>query len=131
MQSGNLGVDDPAFKAKVDKILGEIRALGPDVVESATTYYETNAPSFVSKDGKSTFIAVTMAGKIDDANKNVEDVINIVQSEDGQDGFNVLISGFATANHDFTTAAEKDLAALRVRSRCRSPSSSSFSCSAP
>jgi RND superfamily putative drug exporter len=109
VQSGNLSVDDPAFKAKVDNILSQVRALGPNDVQSATSYYETNDPSFVSKDGKATFIAVTMAGTIDDANKNVEDVIKIVQSEDGQDGFNVLISGFATANHDFTTAAEKDL----------------------
>jgi len=110
VQSESLTVDDAAFKAKVDQILGDIRALGPDVVESATSYYETSAPSFVSADKHSTFIAVTMAGEIDDANTNVEEIINIVDTEDGVNGFGVLISGFATVNHDFTEAAERDLA---------------------
>ena len=107
--SDTLTVNDQAYKDRVGTLLGEIRALGPDIVQSATSYYETNAPSFVSTDQHSTFIAVTMAGKIDDANKNVEDIINMVQAQDGQDGFSLAISGFATANHDFTTAAEKDL----------------------
>jgi RND superfamily putative drug exporter len=107
--SDSMTVDDQAFKDKVGSLLGEIRALGPDVVQSATSYYETNVPSFVSTDKHSTFIAVTMAGDIDDANENVEDIINMVQTQDGQNGFGLAISGYATANHDFTTAAEKDL----------------------
>jgi RND superfamily putative drug exporter len=110
VQSETLTVDDAAFQAKVDQILTDVRALGPEVVESATSFYETDAPAFVSEDRHSTFIAVTMAGEIDDANTNVAEIIDIVKAEDGAEGFGVLISGFATVNHDFTEAAERDLA---------------------
>src|SRR5690606_20605818 len=51
VSSPSLSVDDPAFKAKVDQILGEIRALGPEVGAFSTSYYETNLATFVSQDG--------------------------------------------------------------------------------
>jgi RND superfamily putative drug exporter len=110
VQSETLTVDDPAFQARVESLLGEIRALGPEVVESATSFYETDAPGFVSQDRQTTFIAVTMAGEIDDANTNVAEIVEIVETQDGQEGFGLFISGFATVNHDFTEAAERDLA---------------------
>ena len=109
VHSDNLTVDDAAFKAKFDSIYAEIQALGPDVIQSSTNYYETQAPSMVSQDRHAAMIAITMAGAIDDANENVADVIDIVKAADGQGGFSTYISGFATVNHDFTTAAEHDL----------------------
>jgi uncharacterized membrane protein YdfJ with MMPL/SSD domain len=109
VHSDNLTVDDAAFKAKVESIYAKIQALGPDVIQSSTNYYETQAPTMVSKDRHAAMIAITMAGAIDDANENVADVIDIVKGADGQEGFSTYISGFATVNHDFTTAAEHDL----------------------
>jgi RND superfamily putative drug exporter len=109
VHSDELTVDDPAFQARVEAIQAEIRALGPEVVESSTNYYETQAPTMASPDQHSALIAVTMAGAIDDANTNVEEVIEIVKASDGAEGFSTYISGFATVNHDFTEAAERDL----------------------
>ena len=109
VRSPDLTVNDVAFEAEVSEILDEIRALGPEVVESATSYYETDAPAFVSEDGHTTFIAVTMAGEIDEANENVAEIIDIVKAHDGEEGFALDITGFSTVNHDFTEAAERDL----------------------
>ena len=109
VHSDDLTVDDAAFQARVEEIQGEIRALGPEVVESSTNYYETQATTMVSQDGHSALIAITMAGAIDDANTNVAGIIEIVEGADGADGFATFISGFATVNHDFTEAAERDL----------------------
>jgi RND superfamily putative drug exporter len=109
VQSPDLTVDDADFQAKVEEIQNEIRALGPEIVESSTNYYETEAPAMVSEDRHSALIAVTMAGAIDDANTNVEGVIEIVKEADGDEGFSTYIGGFATVNHDFTEAAERDL----------------------
>ena len=109
VHSDTLTVDDAAFQARVEQIQGEIRALGPEVVEESTNYYETQAPAMVSQDRHSALIAITMAGAIDDANTNVEGIIEIVKGADGTDGFAMYISGFATVNHDFTEAAERDL----------------------
>jgi RND superfamily putative drug exporter len=109
IRSEDLTVDDAAFQAKVEAIQGEIRALGPDIIQDSTNYYETQAPTMVSQDRHAAMISITMAGAVDTANENVADVIDIVQGADGVEGFSTYISGFATVNHDFTTAAEHDL----------------------
>ncbi|HEU0073991.1 MAG TPA: MMPL family transporter [Dehalococcoidia bacterium] len=109
VQSADLTVDDAAFQAKVEAIQVQIRALGPEIIQDSTNFYETEAPAMVSQDRHAALITITMAGAIDDANTNVEEVIKIVQDADGADGFATFISGFATVNHDFTEAAERDL----------------------
>jgi uncharacterized membrane protein YdfJ with MMPL/SSD domain len=111
LRSDNLTVDDPAFRAKAEGVVEEIRALGPESVEAVTNYYETNDEHLVSADRQSTIIPVIMAGnKFDDAGDNVEDVIKIAEgATDPVEGFTGLISGFATVNFDFTKTAEHDL----------------------
>jgi RND superfamily putative drug exporter len=109
VKSDGLTVDDAAFQSKVEAIQAEIRALGPEVIQSSTNFYETQAPAMVSQDRHSAMIVMTMAGAIDDANTNVAEVIEIVQGAAGAEGFSTYISGFATVNHDFTEAAERDL----------------------
>jgi RND superfamily putative drug exporter len=109
IRSEDLTVQDAAFQQKVNDVAGQIRGLGPDIVESATTYYDTQAPTLVSEDGHATMIPVVMAGKLDDANENVTQVIDIVQNAGQDPSFDALITGFSTISHDFNTAAEKDL----------------------
>jgi RND superfamily putative drug exporter len=109
VQSADLTADDAAFQAKVEAIQGQIRALGPEIIQDSTNFYETEAPAMVSQDRHAALITITMAGAIDDANTNVEEVVKIVQDADGTAGFSTFISGFATVNHDFTEAAERDL----------------------
>ena len=109
IRSSNLNVNDPAFKAKMETIQSRVTGLGPEIVESATTYAQTGAAELASADGRTTIIPITMAGDLDEAVLNIEDVINIVHEEHGKDGFEVYISGIATIGNDFNHAAEEDI----------------------
>lgn len=110
IQSDVITADDPGFRNKVEEVVGEIDALGPDVIESVTSYYETGDESLVSADRQSVVIPITMAGnRFDDAGDNIEAVVHIVEEAGEAEGFTGLISGFATVNHDFNETAERDL----------------------
>jgi RND superfamily putative drug exporter len=110
IRSSDLNVDSPAFKAKIDDIYNQVNALGPDVVDSITSYTQSNAPALVSTDKSTTIIPITMTGDLDEAVANIEDIVKIVDAENGQDGFEVFISGQATIGNDFNHAAEEDIA---------------------
>ncbi len=110
IKSDVITVDDPGFAAKVEEVVSGIRALGPEAVESVTSYYETSDENLVSADRQSLLIPVTMAGnRFDDAGDNIEGVIHIVEEANEAEGFTGLISGFATVNNDFNETAERDL----------------------
>ncbi|MGE0056939.1 MAG: MMPL family transporter [Dehalococcoidia bacterium] len=109
VRSSSVNVNDPAFKAKLDNIAAQVSALGPEVVDSVTTYSQSGIPALVSADQKTTIIPITMTGTLDDAVKNVEDIVKIVDAENGRDGFEVYISGQATIGNDFNHAAEQDI----------------------
>ncbi len=101
-------IDDAAFKAYVTDVAAKIQALGPNVVANVATFYQTNDPTAVSRDKHSTLIAVVMAGKMDDALKNVDKLHEAVVATQGQ-GFTVAQTGDASINEMFTKLAEKDL----------------------
>ena len=108
VRSATRTVDDAAFRAYVTDVAAKIQALGPNVVASAATFYQTNDPTAVSKDKHSTLIPVVMAGTIDDALKNVDELHATVVAAQGQ-GFTVAQTGDASINEMFTKLAEKDL----------------------
>ena len=108
VRSATLTVDDAAFEAYVTDVAAKIQALGPNVVASVATFYQTNDPTAVSKDEHSTLIPVVMAGKMDDALKNVDKLHETVVAAQGQ-GFTVAQTGEASINEMFTKLAEKDL----------------------
>ncbi|MGE5229653.1 MAG: MMPL family transporter, partial [Deltaproteobacteria bacterium] len=108
VRSAELTVDDAAFKAYVADVANRIQALGPEVVAGVATYYQTNDPTAVSKDGHSTLIPVVMAGKMDDALENVDKLHETVVAAQGQ-GFTLAQTGDASINEMFTKLAEKDL----------------------
>ena len=108
VRSATLTVDDAAFKAYVTDVAAKIQALGPNVVAGVTTYYQTGDPTAVSKDKRSTLIPVVMAGKMDDALKNVDKLHETVVAAQGQ-GFTVAQTGDASIGEMFTKLAEKDL----------------------
>ena len=110
IKSDVITVDNPEFRHKVEDILGKINALGPEIIASATSFYESGDANLVSADRNATLIPITMAGSIDDANENVAEVVSIVDGADKAEGFQVLVTGYSTIGHDFNTAAEKDLA---------------------
>ena len=107
--SDTLTVDSEAFKAYVQGISSEVTGLGPEVIERSTNFYETNDPTMVSADRRSTLIPLVMAGDIDTATDNIAQVLQIVEDANNRDQFVVHVSGFASVGHDFNEAAEKDL----------------------
>jgi RND superfamily putative drug exporter len=108
VRSTTATVDDAAFKAYVAGLAERIDALGPDVVKSVSTYYQTEDPTAVSKDRHATLIPVVMAGDIDDALENVDELHATVIAAQGQ-GFTVAQTGDASIGEMFTKLAEKDL----------------------
>ncbi|MBM3940963.1 MAG: MMPL family transporter [SAR202 cluster bacterium] len=109
VRSAELTVDDPAFAQRVGQLSAEIAGLGPDVVQTVATFYVFPDPSFVSRDRHTTLIPVIMAGDFGDAGANIAKVIDVVHANDGQGGFDVLITGDATLGHDFQVVSEEDL----------------------
>ncbi|HLF79582.1 MAG TPA: MMPL family transporter [Dehalococcoidia bacterium] len=109
IQSSSRTVDDAAFRSYVQDLKTKITALGPEVVERSTSFYESNDPSLVSADRKSTIVPLVMAGSIDDAADGIEKVLSIVEAENEKGQFQVHVGGFASVGHDFNTQSEKDL----------------------
>jgi RND superfamily putative drug exporter len=56
---GRTTVDDPAYRTAVE---GALAALPKDKIASATTYWTSGAPQFVSKDRTSTYAVLRLAG---------------------------------------------------------------------
>ena len=115
IQSEALTVDDAAFREKVEEVTGELRALGPGVVESGVNYYEAyannpfEALAFVSNDRRGALIALQLTGSIGEALNNVEEIIHVVQEADRQDGFRVLIVGDASSRYEQAELSAMDL----------------------
>ena len=111
IQSQSMTVDDPAFEAFVQRIFGEIDALGPEVIKerTLTNYYLTQDPFLVSEDRGTTIIPFTMEGEFDDATDNIDGIISIVDQAREAPGFKVLITGQATISQDFEELAKDGL----------------------
>jgi RND superfamily putative drug exporter len=101
VRSDRLTVDDPAFEAKVQSLAEHGEALG--VVADAQSYYASDDASLVSKDRHATMVPLVMRSD------EVAPLVALVQSEDGQDGFQVSITGSLTADADFEKLSEEDL----------------------
>ena len=101
VRSDRYTVDDPAFQAKVQTLGERGQALG--VVAEAQSYYASDDQSLVSKDRHATMLPLVMRGD------EVAPLVDLVKSEDGQDGFEVSITGSLTADADFEKLSEEDL----------------------
>ena len=98
-----LTVDDDAFRQRVERLYDDIIAIGPDVIEGGTNYYQSNDPFIVSRDRRTTLIPLVMAGSVDEATDAMESLdegdtglLDMVRAEDASDGFKVLIAGEAS-----------------------------------
>ena len=95
IEADSLTVDRPAFRELVEKITGDLAALGPEVVrlETLTNYYRSGMPSLVSEDRSAAIIPFVMAGDFNAAADNIREVVDTVKASDGTPGFRVLITG--------------------------------------
>jgi putative drug exporter of the RND superfamily len=108
VRSDSKTVGDPAFKAYVARLKGDVDALGPGVVQATVDPYRAG-DRFVSDDRHATLIPVTMAGSLDDADKHIDRVLDRTLRAAHPAGFRVWVAGEATAAKDSNTIAEQDL----------------------
>ena len=101
VRSERYTVDDPAFRAKVLAIGARGEELG--VVADAQSYYASDDESLVSKDRHATMVPLVMRSD------EIVPLTELVKSENGQDGFQVAITGSLTADADFEKLSEEDL----------------------
>ncbi len=101
VRSDRYTVDDPAFKAKVLAL--SKRGEGLAVVAGTHSYYASEDESLVSKDRHATMVPVVTRGE------DVLPLVELAQSENATDGFQVSITGSLTADADFEKLSEEDL----------------------
>ena len=115
VQSTNgLTVDDAEFQSRVGSLFAEISALGPEVIVRGANFQMEGLPpgageGFVSQDRKTTFMSFVMKGSLDDAVDNVEGILEIVRTENGKDGFKVLMVGDASIAFESNELAVSDI----------------------
>jgi putative drug exporter of the RND superfamily len=108
VRSDSTTVTDPQFKAYVQRLKGDLDALRPAVVQQVIDPYQAGN-RLVSHDRHATLIPVTMAGTLDDANSNIDQVLDRTLHAPHPQGFRVWVAGEATAAKDSNTIAEEDL----------------------
>jgi RND superfamily putative drug exporter len=102
-------VDDAPFRAYVERLQQRIQGLGPGVVASVPTFYETRDPAMVSADRHSTILPTVVAGPVEKAGDHAPALRKIVD-ETRQDGFRPLLFGNGALNDDFNKVSQEDLA---------------------
>ena len=109
VQSDSLTVDDAEFRAKVEEVFADIAALGSDIVTPGLNYYLFPAPQLVSEDRRTTLMSFDLTGTFAETEKNVVQLLDVVQEADGKDGFRVLTVGNASVSHERNELSERDL----------------------
>ena len=104
VRSESLTVDDPAFRAFVERLLADERVR--QAVFRATSYYETRDRALVSADRHALQIPLLMGADPEDG---IEDVIAAAERADADPRFAVAITGEFTLDRDFMELSEKDL----------------------
>jgi RND superfamily putative drug exporter len=111
VQSDSMTVDDAEFQQLVESLYDDLVSLGSGTIRQATltNYFQSEAPFLVSEDRRTTIIPFTMAGDFDDATDNIADVIEVVDEAAADSGFEVLITGQATAGEDFRVVGQEGI----------------------
>ena len=99
---------DAAYKAYVTELAGEVAGLGDGIVESVATYYETKDPTLVSKDGHAMLVQVVLAGDLNTASDNVDELHAVVTAGHGGD-LTLQQTGTASLNRMGNELARSDM----------------------
>jgi putative drug exporter of the RND superfamily len=104
VRANGLTVDDPAYRQRVSELASRLDSLdGGSVIYRQTSYHRDRDPSLVSPDRDSTLVLFDLA---DD---NVAAVRELVAAENGERGFELLLTGTDAFELDIEETAEKDL----------------------
>jgi putative drug exporter of the RND superfamily len=113
VRSETLKVTDAGFKAHVGDLVTRIQGLGPKMVASTATYYQTKDRTQLSKDGHATLIAVTLAdepGTAADYVNKLHDLL--VNSQSG--GFTIQQTGDASMGAAAMKLSASDLGRAEI-----------------
>ncbi len=99
----NAPVDKPSTRARVEGLEREVRER--DDVAAVTGYYDTHSPAFVSRDGNSTYFAISVKPT---NNKQVQEIGSAIAAELSEHPA-VIAGGFAVAQDQVNKQVEKDL----------------------
>ena len=102
-------MDDPAFRERVETLYDDIISLGSDQVTLGQHYYQLNNEVLVSPDRTTTIMPLVLAGDLEEAEGNVEHILDIVEEADASSDFRVLIVGTATISVETNELARHDL----------------------
>ena len=103
-------MQDPAYEQFVTVLHRDLLALGSDVVESGSQYYQDRDEALVSADRRTTILRFMMTGSLDDAEGNIDEFRAVLTAAAaGQSDFRVLTVGDASISADFKKVAEEDL----------------------
>ncbi|MGH9266999.1 MAG: MMPL family transporter, partial [Acidimicrobiales bacterium] len=108
VSSAGRTVDDPAFRAQVERVKAALVGLGPETVLSALTFYDTNDPAMVSADRRITIIPTTLNSSRYEAGELAPALLEVVNGTETA-GFEHHAFGPASLNEDFNRVAEEDL----------------------
>ncbi|TDC75484.1 MMPL family transporter [Actinomadura sp. 7K507] len=106
LYEGGTTVDDPAYRAAVERALG---ALPADKVASAATYWTTQAPQFVSEDRKATYAVLQLAGSDDAAREGSYEAIEGELTEAGG-GLTAKVGGLVATEAAVNERVSSDIA---------------------
>ncbi|MBA2453164.1 MAG: MMPL family transporter [Chloroflexia bacterium] len=108
VRSDSYTVDDPEFRAFVDNLLAQVTAEN-EIVGSAVSFYQTGAEEMVATDRSAMMIPVALVGDFDEATEEIGSYLDVVEANDGQQGFQVVTGGDISINEVFNHTAEQDL----------------------
>jgi putative drug exporter of the RND superfamily len=106
VRSATRTVDDPGFRAFVTRLVAQGKETG--VVYRASVYYDTHDPRLVSKDRHATLIGIQRQ-------RDVDRLLSVVEQGDGRQGFQVVMTGEGTLDHDFNDLSQHDLKSGELR----------------
>ena len=112
IRSERMTVDDAVFERFVTQLHKDILALGPNLIglqESSINYFQNASSALVSADRHTTIIPLVMAGTVDDAQDNIDELHDVVDKMSGYHDFQVYITGPATLMRDSMIAAKHDM----------------------
>ena len=105
-------VDEPAFRSEVNGLRRMLFTVPHGDVIAVTTYYSAAAaarPYLVSHDRHSTLIAVTLAGDLRVAQRDVGPVLRSVGHANGRGGYEAVMTGVAAWGYEGNQLAASDL----------------------
>ncbi|MEE9198177.1 MAG: MMPL family transporter, partial [Dehalococcoidia bacterium] len=109
VRSGELTVEDAAFRGMVEGLFADILALGDEVIAGGGHYYQPGNESMASTDGRTTILSFVMVGEVDEAGDNVHLLRKVVDEADENSDFQVLLTGTASVNKEFQDLSAEDL----------------------